>query len=158
MPVRWWATSMPIDSESGGRAVRLPGDIDPHTGLPDAPEIEVFAASRLRTQIRDDLVRTTIIIDVDELGGATLVQLADYLAMVALAQIDASADTSGYRTVLNLFEDPAAAPEGLTEWDRSYLQALYEHDQLRINRNSQVRSVAEAVARDRRAAAAADTD
>ena len=32
---------------------------------------------------------------------------------------------------------PASAPAGLTEWDRSYLTALYEHDQLRINRNSQ---------------------
>lgn len=42
---------------------------------------------------------------------------------------------------------------GLTDWDRSYLTALYEHDQLRINRNSQVRAVAEAVTRDRREAA-----
>jgi len=149
-PVRWWQISMPIDSESGGRAVRLPGDIDPATGKPDAPEIQVFSASRIRTQIRDDLVRSIIIVDVERLGGANLVQLADYLALVALAQVDAEADTAPYPTILNLFADPASAPAGLTDWDRSYLTALYEHDQLRINRNSQVRAVAEAVTRDRR--------
>ena len=53
-----------------------------------------------------------------------------------------------------LFSAPAAV-EGLTDWDRSYLTALYEHDQLRINRNSQVRAVAEAVTRDRREVAGA---
>ena len=149
-PVRWWQISMPIDSETGGRAVRLPGDIDPATGRPAAPYIVSHSASRLRTQIRDDLVRSIIIVDVDRLGGASLVQLADYLALVALAQVDAEADTAPYPTILNLFADPASAPAGLTDWDRSYLTALYEHDQLRINRNSQVRAVAEAVTRDRR--------
>jgi hypothetical protein len=145
-PVRWWQISMPINSDNGERAVRLPGDEQP-------PRIRVFSASRLRTQIRDDLVRSVIIVDVDRLGGASLVQLADYLALVALAQVDGEADTSEYPTILNLFADPATAPEGLTDWDRSYLTALYEHDQLRINRNSQVRAVAEAVTRDRRESA-----
>ena len=145
-PVRWWQISMPIDSDTGDRAIRLPGD-------EGAPIIRVFAASRLRTQIRDDMVRSVIIVDVDRLGGANLVQLADYLTLVALAQVDAEADMAAYPTILNLFADPASAPAGLTDWDRSYLTALYEHDQLRINRNSQVRAVAEAVTRDRREAA-----
>lgn len=157
-PVRWWQISMPIDSETGGRAVRLPGDIDPATGQPRAPAIRVFAASRLRTQIRDDMVRSIVIVDVDRLGGANLVQLADYVAMVALAQVDGEAETADYSTILNLFEDPAAAPAGLTDWDRSYLTALYEHDQLRINRNSQVHAVADAVVRDRREAAETATE
>lgn len=156
-PVRWWQISMPIDAESGDRAVRLPGDVDA-SGYPTAPRIHVFAASRLRTQIRDDLVRSVIIVDVDRLGGANLVQLADYLALVALAQVDAEADTSAYPTILNLFADPASAPAGLTDWDRSYLRALYEHDQFRINRNSQVRAVADAVTRDRREAGTAEPE
>jgi hypothetical protein len=150
-PVRWWQISMPINSDNGERAVRLPGDEQP-------PRIRVVSASRLRTQIRDDMVRSVIIVDVDRLAGASLVQLADYLALVALAQVDAEADTAPYPTILNLFADPASAPAGLTEWDRSYLTALYEHDQLRINRNSQVRAVAEAVTRDRREAVGAATE
>ena len=150
-PVRWWQISMPINSDNGERAVRLPGDEQP-------PRIRVVSASRLRTQIRDDMVRSVIIVDVDRLAGASLVQLADYLALVALAQVDAEADTASYPTILNLFADPASAPAGLTDWDRSYLTALYEHDQLRINRNRQVRAVAEAVTRDRREAVGAATE
>lgn len=150
-PVRWWQTSMPINSDTGDRAIRLPGDSS-------APLIHVFSASRLRTQIRDDMIRSIIIVDVERLGGADLLQLGDYLALVALAQVDAEADTSPFPTILNLFADPTSAPAGLTDWDRSYLTALYEHDQLRINRNSQVRSVAEAVTRDRRAAAEAEPE
>ena len=46
--------------------------------------------------------------------------------MVALAQVDAEADTAAYPTILNLFADPASAPAGLTDWDRSYLTALYD--------------------------------
>ena len=34
------------------------------------------------------MVRSIIIVDVDRLAGANLVQLADYLALVALAQVD----------------------------------------------------------------------
>lgn len=156
-PVRWWQISMPIDSDTGQRAVRLPGDISLQ-GRPSAPSINVYSATRLRTQIRDDMVRSIIIVDVDRLGGADVVQLGDYLALVALAQVDPEADTAAYPTILNLFTDPAAAPAGLTDWDRSYLTALYEHDQLRVNRNSQVRAVAEAVTRDRRAAAEAEPE
>jgi hypothetical protein len=150
-PVRWWQISMPVNSDNGERAVRLPGDEQP-------PSIRVFSASRLRTQIRDDMVRSIIIVDVERLAGANVVQLADYLALVALAQVDAEADTAPYPTILNLFADPASAPAGLTDWDRSYLTALYEHDQLRINRNSQVLAVAQAVTRDRREAAGAATE
>ena len=37
-------------------------------------------------------------------------QLADYVAMVTLAQIDPDADTRGYASILNLFQTPDAAP------------------------------------------------
>lgn len=157
-PVRWWPISMPIDTETNDRAVRLPGDIDPATGQPTAPKIQIHGASRVRTQIRDDMIRSIIIVDVDRLGGTDLVQLGDYLSFVALAQIDAFAETSDFPTILNLFADPTSAPAGLTDWDRSYLTALYEHDQLRINRGSQVRAVAEGVARDQRTAAESEPD
>jgi len=40
------------------------------------------------------MVRSIIIVDVERLGGANLVQLADYLTLVALAQVDAEADTA----------------------------------------------------------------
>lgn len=149
-PVRWWQMSVPTDSETGERAIRLPGDVDPTTNQPAAPRIAVFAASRITSQIRDDLTKVFVIVDIDDVNGLTTTQLADYLAMVTLAQIDAGGDTAGYDTVLNLFWNRAGVT-GLTDWDMAYLTGLYGAEQNRINPNAQARSVADAAVRARRA-------
>ena len=44
--------------------------------------------------------------------------------MIALAQIEPDADYTPYDTVLNLF-NPSIPVTGLTEWDVTYLRALY---------------------------------
>lgn len=149
--VRWWHLSMPVDAETGERAMRMPGDISPG-GQPNAPVVSTFA-SRLNTQIRDDLFRALIVVDVDELTGVDLRQLADYLALVALAQIDPAADLGGYDTILNLFSEDVAPPPGLTEWDWAYLRGLYvalDAPQRRRNPLAQTGAVAAAIAREAR--------
>ncbi len=116
--VRWWNVSMAVGIDSGSNAVQLIGDNAP-------PEIEVRVASRAFTSaVRQDLKRVVVIVDLDRLGLASFAQLADYIAMVTLAQIDMEADATSYRTVLNLFA-PGAMPSGLTQWDVDYLKALY---------------------------------
>ncbi len=152
--VRWWHTSWPIDSETGQTAIRLPGQAG-SDGQPSAPIINVFAASRINSQIRDDLIRVIIIIDVDKLGDSSFEQLADYVALVSLAQIDGDAQTAGYDTIMNLFNG-SGAPAGLTAWDEGYLQALYATHPQRINPNALTRSVAGDVARGLRTAQATD--
>lgn len=139
-PVRWWHVSVPVDSESGERAVRLPGE--------EPPTINVSRASRLRTDIRDDLAKVFIVIDVNRLEGTTLVQLADYVAMIAMAQVDASASTTGLPTILNLFEEPAATP-GLTDWDLAYLQALYGSETSRSTAGGQATDIIDLMLRER---------
>ena len=136
-PVRWWQVSMPIDSETGGRAVRIPGECRGNcdsgvTASPQdyAPIISVFAASRISSQIVDALFRTVVILDVDQVSHVTVQQLADYVAMITLAQIDPEADTSRYASILNVFNDPDAAP-GLTDWDQAYLRGLYDAERRR---------------------------
>lgn len=120
--VRWWPISIPMHFDIfTGRsqpAVRLPGE--------SAPKLRVYAKSQHASRIRDDLVKVMVLVDVEKLGSVTLDQLCDYLLMIAYAQIDPEGDTSGYETILNLFED--ATVPGLTQWDRSYLAALYEAD------------------------------
>lgn len=153
--VRWWHVSVPTDSETGRRAVRIPGATI--NGKPSAPVIAVFAASRLNSQIRDDLNNVMVIVDVDQLEGTTIAQLADYLAFVALAQIDPDAETSAYDTILNLFDSPHAVG-GLTDWDMSYLSALYRVQNApvrRINPSAQASAMAGVMLRDRRAVRAA---
>jgi hypothetical protein len=72
-----------------------------------------------------------IVVDATQLKGTTWQQLGDYLAVVSLAQIDPSSNPAAFDSILNLFTNPAAY-SGLTDWDRSYIRALYEFDQERI--------------------------
>lgn len=120
--VRWWHISVPVHfdifTQAAQPAVRLPGR--------DPPWFRVYARSQQQSRIRDDLLKVLVLVDTNRMGPVTLPQLCDYLLMVAYAQIDPEGDTTGYDTILNLFDDPSA--HGLTEWDRSYLAALYEAD------------------------------
>lgn len=153
-PVRWWHVSMPTNSETGRRAVRLPGDVDPTTGQPNAPVVATFAASRLNSQIRDDLSKVMIIVDVDQLGETNLVQLADYLAFISMVQVDPDGETASYDTILNLFDAPMSV-DGLTEWDASYLESLYrvqDSPVQRINPRAQAGAMAADMLRERRRA------
>ncbi len=142
--VRWWQISMPVD-RMGRPAIRL----DETYG----PPAVAGANSRVSSLVRDELLTTLIIVDVSKLqGGANWAQLADYLAMVSLAQIDPDSDTTGYPTVLNLQRDPANTPS-LTDWDESYLRALYGFDQYRVPR-AQPGGLANMLIRDQRRLAA----
>lgn len=152
-PVRWWHVSLPVNDETGLAAVRLPGRV---TGAGDslddyAPIINTFAASRLVSQIRDDLQQVIVVIDVDDLGTADFEQVAEYVSLVALAQIDARSETRSYDTILNLFDDPSAN-RALTPWDLAYLKGLYNAETNRVNRAAQSDAVASSIVRERRQA------
>lgn len=130
-PVRWWHISTAVDPATGRSVVR-----DPSSDNFNSNDREEFlenvssfqgAQSLIRSGVRQDLRRAVVIVDFDELGDVDFNQLADYVAFVALAQVDPEADTSSFSTILNVFDNPGATP-GLTEWDRSYLWGLYNSD------------------------------
>lgn len=147
-PVRWWHVSVQTNDE-GEVAVRLPGMCSISGcagGVTDfAPTIRTNA-SRLTTSTEDDIKQVFVIIDVDKISTIGVAQLADYVAMVGLAQIDPEAETGGYSTILNLFDDPAQTP-GLTNWDKTYLQGLYDTVMTRRNQNTARNEVASAIVR-----------
>jgi len=150
-PVRWWQQSMPVDSETGRRAVRLPGDCEgPCNTAPNgsvlgyAPIINVDSASRLRTQIVDRMFRTIVIVDVDAIQQVSLSQLADYVAFASMAQIDPEADTSAYASILNVFDHPEVA-DSLTTWDKAYLSGLYQAESTRLNRRANRNEISESI-------------
>ncbi|KQY91769.1 hypothetical protein [Brevundimonas sp. Root1423] len=128
-PVRWWHVSLPINAETGDPGIRLPGD-------PAAPFVRGEGLVNKGRWVRDDLRRVVIVVDIDQVSGLMLPQLADYIAMISLAQVDPDADTAGYATILNLFDDPAGYP-GLTGWDRAYLRGLYSGPSERIRNSDQ---------------------
>jgi hypothetical protein len=124
--VRWWHVSLPVDARTGQTAIRLPG------GDGRTPTIAVAGPSRIHSGIRDDLQHVIVVVDATKLTGTTWQQLADYLAVVSLAQIDPDASPAAFDSILNLFTNPAAY-SGLTDWDRSYVRALYQFDQERVS-------------------------
>ena len=128
--VRWWHVSMPVSAHNGGLAMEAPAART--CGQPYCPpQVTVEGPSRIHNGTIDELWYVIIIVDATKLTGTTWQQLADYLAVVSLAQIDPKTDPEDFDSILNLFSNPAAY-SGLTDWDRSYLHALYTFDQERV--------------------------
>lgn len=118
-PVRWWHVSATVDADTGAPVMRQPGEAPPQIQ-------KLVGATRLRSQFRDDMRKVFIIVDVDDVADVSFQQLADYVAFIALAQVDPDGETSGFDTILNLFK--GAPQPGLTPWDMAYLEALYKSD------------------------------
>lgn len=155
-PVRWWQSSVPVDSETGRATERLPG-MPPFsayrlTSPNDLGERAVRAfGSRLRSPLRDALSQVIIIVDVDQVEGVDIGALSDYLAMISLAQIDPDVDPGPYDSILGLFAPGQSPPASLTDWDLAYLRGLYNAEQTADNPRARVGDVAASMARSVRA-------
>ena len=67
-----------------------------------------------------------VVVDRTHLHGISEGQLADYLGMVVLTEIKSTAHLGDAQTILKLFDGPPeAAPDGLSDWDRAFLDILY---------------------------------
>jgi len=149
--VRWWHVALPVDARTGAAAIELP-QTKASCGAPHCPpQIAVAGPSRIHSGIRDVLQSVIIIVDTTKLAGTTWQQLGDYLAVVSLAQINPKTDPSAFDSILNLFTNPAAY-SGLTDWDLSFIHALYTLDQERAPW-AQRSDLASRIARRERAAA-----
>jgi hypothetical protein len=80
-----------------------------------------------------------VIVDTRRLQDLSFGQLADYVAMVGLTQIDLEDEVGGFPTILQLFAaSRQATPAGLTTWDQAFLSALYHSDQSSRFQRSQI--------------------
>jgi hypothetical protein len=80
-------------------------------------------SSMVSTQTACSIRSATVIIDATQSGGASIETLADFAALVLLAEVKPGARSSSI-SVLAAFGgyDP---PKGLTDWDMAFLKALY---------------------------------
>ncbi len=130
-PVRWWHVGTAVDPATGRSMLRQPKEDNFNSNrveeiLEDGPVMR-SEGSLVVASTRQDLRRAVIIVDFNRLGDVDFEQLADYVAFVALAQVDPKARTADYSTILNVFDAPSTTP-GLTNWDRAYLRGLYQSD------------------------------
>ena len=134
--VRVWHDAMPIGKDG---FPLIP--IDPTSPVePMAYQnFQYDGGSRLTAEAIPGLSFTLIIIDGTRAGGASLGQLADYAAMVGLADLGFGANVGEVPTILRLFSASGPAqPAGLTPWDQAFLGALYHADQSASNLRTQI--------------------
>lgn len=138
-PVRWWHVSVPIIGLTGERAIRMPGDLAP-------PLVTGEGIVNRGRPIADSLSKVIVIVDLAKIDGVMLSELGDYLAMVALAQVDPEGDTSRHETILNLFSRPGGE-QSMSSWDKAYLASLYGAYPERISPYDHASSMARSIRR-----------
>lgn len=98
-------------------------------GVLGPPTIRQVLASRLTPATDAALVRVVAVVDSRRMVGFSPVQIAAYVAMSTLAEVNPEPPADGVPTIVTLPDDAKAgrpsAPD-LTFWDRAYLGALYK--------------------------------
>ncbi len=129
-PVRWWHVTQTVVADTG----------EPATG---GATVQVRGASRIRSNVRQDMANVIVILDTSRIGAASFSSLADYVSMIALAQVDAEADMREFPTVLNLFANETGDRTArMTQWDLDYLISLYDTRGDAANPNREARDIA----------------
>jgi hypothetical protein len=111
-PIRWFAASATGNAEG---APIIDGIARPST------------MSRLTETTRENATLAFIIVDSNKLEGLVWRQLAEYLALVALARpaMDASYDSTSLLSIFQMRDGGGQGPRQLTSWDRNLLRGLY---------------------------------
>ncbi|MFA9200279.1 MAG: hypothetical protein ACEQR8_03700 [Cypionkella sp.] len=93
---------------------------------PDNPTNKLLSGSRISLPVQRALTAVVVLIDRRSTSGMTAQQLADYATLRALAATRPVEEgtTAARETILSLFGD-RDPPDGLTDFDRAYLRALY---------------------------------
>lgn len=154
-PVRWWHVNQTLgfdghrlgSDQAQSQAGPPPEDFAPTPdGFSNAQAVR-RQGTRLRAAERQDFNRVVVIVDGQRASGYPLDAIADYIAMVSLAQIDPAASTLEYPTILNLFaDDPDAVSFEMTNWDMAYLDGLYRSTRNAASVSQQVRDISRRMA------------
>ena len=87
--------------------------------------------SRFRNCLKSVLNHVLIMVDTRAVSGASSGLLADYVSMLAMAQLRSLDGCNGLTSVIDIYASACAgrpAPDGLTRADVAYLTSLYKTD------------------------------
>ncbi|MBA4160988.1 MAG: hypothetical protein C0515_02645 [Novosphingobium sp.] len=132
MPIRWWySTGIGAADGMAASSVGAPGVFFENSDATanalnisgDEGTIVTHRSSLVSTQVARSIHNATVIVDASQTGGVAIETLADFAALVLLAEVKPGARSSSI-SVLAAFGgyDP---PKGLTDWDMAFLKALY---------------------------------
>jgi hypothetical protein len=141
-PVRCWYNSELRSSDGGiispdARVAGLSG-----MGLEklQLPTIKISHDTRLLYTAVQSVASVIVVVDANRTRDLTVGQLADYVAMVGLAEIRSDADLADTPTILRLFQDSNNPPQGLSAWDEAFLYSLYHTDQASVLQTSSIKT------------------
>lgn len=138
--VRWWYATQMLDRDGvksnnmspgwigAGDGSSVPGSAvtDPLTvgNFGDVTSTQQYnSGSNVRTPTLRSLYGATVVVDGLRAGSTPVDAIADYAAMVAFAEMDAS-DPPPPDSILGLFQ-PNSIETSLTDWDLAFLKSLY---------------------------------
>lgn len=105
-----------------------------------APATRIYSGTRLHHAAVQALLSVIIVVDSNRMQGVNAGQLADYVAMVGLAEIRPDADPGPVPTILQLFRDTKEPPQGLSVWDEAFLNSLYHTNQSSVTQSAAIRT------------------
>jgi hypothetical protein len=120
-PIRWWHINESRNSENS---------VIEESTRPDGVvvrESRVQSSSLIDSKLTVTLQGSVVVIDVNKSMGYPLGAVADYAAMVSMAQVRNDTDFAGLPSILSLFSrgpDAAQSQAGLTRFDKAYLSSL----------------------------------
>lgn len=137
-PIRWWHVSLPMNIDTGLPTVRLHGQppwspVSREIRSPAdvGPMGSVVSGSRLINNTRDEMLGVIIIVESSALETASFSEIADFVSLVALAQINPDAELMS-PSILTLFQhDREPGEKTWTEWDQAFIRSLYTQFQSR---------------------------
>lgn len=145
-PVRTWHNAIltgadneainsvsPLDQVSALSQVSTGSRLD--IGAPSCP-----LSGRIAAGCWEHINAVVVLVDARATGKVTLAQLADYISVVSLSQIDLSADLGTVDSILRLFAQPRpeVLPTGITEWDYAFLNGLYRVSYSPVNQQRDI--------------------
>ena len=86
------------------------------------------ADTRLSYAAVNSIALVYIVVDLNRVKEVTTSQLADYVAVIGLANVRLDADAGTAPTILRLFQGTQQPLQGLSAWDRALLYSLYNTD------------------------------
>jgi hypothetical protein len=133
-PVRVWYNANLQTAEGlpliGDATSMVPTGRSTNYPLENVPNNTHAMGFRLAHDEVRDLISVIVLIDSGRAKGVSFGQLADYVALIGLAELRLDANLGGAPTILRLFGQSAQAPPpGLSSWDQSFLNALYHTEQ-----------------------------
>jgi hypothetical protein len=144
--VRVWYNDYSVDPDSGSE---IPVLLAQSAALGTGPTGQQLYPVNIRPGLGSRLTYTAVraiasaivVIDAQRVASLNFGQLADYVSLVSLAEVNFDKDVGTAPSILSVFNaGESTPPQGLTAWDHALLRAVYKTKQKERTQLSQIKT------------------